>query len=322
MSFVKIMRITVVVLFVAVLAVIGRYFMVRSQDETGIPVKTDEIVQKKVEKREKPEHFEFNGEERSLHVKADKQFIAEDGNYHAEGSVEITFFKEREGQDVILYGGKVIYDKDMTRFRSSDQAKARFKDLLVESILLNYANEEENFWTEEGVRLSSRRLTGTAQKLYYQMKQEILKLQGDVDLQIEPKTETSSTLKVTGRMLDYNEKSKQGKVEGNVQLIYGESRASAEIMKFELFPDGEQIKTLILERDAWASLVAKENESSPSPDQSLLFVQSVKREIEGEEIRMRFFQENSELKEVEAQGETLPGFWQNRQNLFLTAKGN
>jgi lipopolysaccharide export system protein LptA len=304
MSFVKIMRITVVVLFVVVLAVIGRYFMVRSQDETGIPVKTDEIVQKKVEKREKPEHFEFNGEERSLHVKADKQFIAEDGNYHAEGSVEITFFKEREGQDVILYGGKVIYDKDMTRFRSSDQAKARFKDLLVESILLNYANEEENFWTEEGVRLSSRRLTGTAQKLYYQMKQEILKLQGDVDLQIEPKTETSSTLKVTGRMLDYNEKSKQGKVEGNVQLIYGESRASAEIMKFELFPDGEQIKTLILERDAWASLVAKENESSPSPDQSLLFVQSVKREIEGEEIRMRFFQENSELKEVEAQGES------------------
>ncbi len=301
MSFVKIMRITVAVLFVVVLAVIARYFMVRSQEETGVPVKTDEIVQKKVEKREKPEHFEFKGEEKSLHVKADKQFIAEDDNYHAEGSVEIIFFKEREGQDVLLSGGKVIYDKDMTRFRSSDQAKARFKDLLVESVLLNYDNEEENFWTEEGARFSSRRLTGSAQKMYYQMKQEKIKLQGDVHLQIEPKTETSSTLKVTGRMLDYNEKSKQGKIEGDVKLFYGESRATAEIMRFELYPDGEQIKTLILEKNAWASLVVKEKENRPSPDQSPLFVQSVKREIEGEEIRMRFFQENSELQEVEAQ---------------------
>ena len=300
MSFVKVMRIMVVVLFVIVLAVIVRYFLVRSQEETRVPVKTDEIVQKKVEKREKPEHFEFKGEEKSLHVKADKQFVAEDDNYHAEGSVEIIFFKEREGQDVLLSGGKVIYDKDMTRFRSSDQAKARFKDLLVESVLLDYDNEKENFWTEEGVRFSSRRLTGSAQKMYYQMKQEKLKLQGDVRLQIEPKTETSFTLKVTGRMLDYNERSKQGKIEGDVKLCYGESHATAEIMRFELYPDGEQIKNLILEKNAWASLIVKEEENRPSPDQSPLFVQSVKREIEGEEIRMRFFQENSELQEVEA----------------------
>jgi lipopolysaccharide export system protein LptA len=308
MSFVKAMRIMVVVLFVVVLAVIVRYFLVRSQEEIRVPVKTDEIVQKKVEKRENPEHFEFKGEEKSLHVKADKQFIADDGNYRAEGSVEIIFFKEREGQDVLLSGNKVIYDKDMTRFRSSDQAKARFKDLLVESVLLDYDNEKEIFWTEEGVRFSSRRLVGSAQKMHYQMKQEKLKLQGDVRLQIKPKTETSSTLKVTGRMLDYNEKSKQGKIEGDVKLFYGESRATAEIMRFELYPDGEQIKALILEKKAWASLVVKKEENRPSPDQSPLFVQSVKREIEGEEIRMRFFQENSELQEVEAQQDSSSKF--------------
>jgi len=304
MSFIKVMRITVAALLVLVLAVIARYFLVRSQEETRVPVKTDEIIQQKVEKREKPEHFEFKGDEKSLHVKADKQFVAEDNNYHAEGSVEIIFFKEREGQDVFLYGGKVIYDKDMTRFKSSDQAKAKFKDLVVESVFLDYDNKEENFWTEEGVRFSSRRLTGSAQKMYYQMKQEKLTLQGDVRLQIEPKTETSSSLKVTGRRLDYDENSKQGKIEGGVQLFYGESRARAEIMKFELFPDGEQIKTLILEKDAWASLAEKDKERSPSPSQSPLFVQSVKREIEGEVIRMRFFHENSELQEVEARGDS------------------
>jgi lipopolysaccharide export system protein LptA len=304
MSFVKIMRITVGVLFVAVLVMIVRYFVIRSQEETHVPAKSDEIIQKKVEKREKPEHFEFKGEERSLHVKADKQYIAEDGNYHAEGSVEIVFFKEREGQDILLSGGNVIYDKDMTRFTSSDQAKARFKDLLVESDILDYDNEKENFWTEEGVRISSRRLTGSAQKMDYWLKQERVKLQGDVLLQIKPKNETSSTLQVTGGMLDYNEHSKQGKMEGDVQLFHGESRAEAEIMRFELFPDGEQLKALILENNAWASLVDENKENETSPDQSLLFVQSMKREIEGEEIRMRFFQENSELREVEASGQS------------------
>ncbi len=304
MSFVKIMRITVGVLFVAVLVMIVRYFVVRSQEETHVPAKSDEIAQKKVEKREKPEHFEFKGGERSLHVKADKQYIAEDDNYHAEGSVEIIFFKEREGQDILLSGGKVIYDKDMTRFTSSDQAKARFKDLLVESDILDYDNEEENFWTEDGVRISSRRLTGSAQKMDYRMRQERVTLQGDVRLQVKSKNETSPTLKVTGGMLDYNEHSKQGKMEGDVQLFYGESRAEAEIMKFELFPDGEQLKTLILENNAWALLIKEDKENKTSPDQSLLFVQSVKREIEGEEIRMQFFQENSELQEVEARGKS------------------
>lgn len=288
----------------AVLVIIVRYFVVRSQEETHVPAKSDELIQKKVEKREKPEHFEFKGDEKSLHVKADKQYIAEDDRYHAEGSVEIIFFKERDGQDVLLSGGKVVYDKDMTRFTSSDKAKARFKDLLVESDILDYDNEKENFRTEEGVRISSRRLTGSAQKMHYGMKQKKVKLEGDVRLQIKPKNETSSTLIVTGGMLDYDEQSKKGKMEGEVRLYYGESRAEAETMEFELFPDGEQLKALILEKNARALLVEEDGQNKTSPDQSLLFVQSVKREIEGEEIRMRFFQENSELQDVEASGKS------------------
>lgn len=307
MSFVKAMRITVAVLLGLVLVSIVGYFLIRLQREDRVSVKTETVTRQMIEKREKPDHSEFKGNEKILNVKADEQFIGEDNNYHAEGNVEMIFFKEREGQDVFLYGGRVIYDKDMTWFESTNQAKAKFKDLVVESILLNFDNKKEILRTDKGVLIISRRLTGSAQKMDYWMEQKKLSLQGEVRLQIEPKNKDSSLLIVRGKRLDYDEISQQGKIEGDVQLFYGESRASAEIMEFELFPDGEQIKTLILKKNAWALLEAEgegggEEESRSSQGKSLLFARSVRREIEGKEIRLRFFQEISGLQEVEAIG--------------------
>ena len=307
MSFVKAMRITVAVLLGLVLVSIVGYFLIRLQKEDRVPVKTEKVTRQTIEKREKPDHSEFKGNEKVLNVKADEQFIGEDNNYHAEGNVEMIFFKEREGQDVFLYGGRVIYDKDMTWFESTNQAKAKFKDLVVESILLNFDNKKEILRTDKGVLITSRRLTASAQKMDYRMKEKKLSLQGEVRLQIEPKNKDSSLLIVRGKRLDYDEISQQGKIEGDVQLFYGESRASAEIMEFELFPDGEQIKTLILKKNAWALLEAEgegggEEESRSSQGESLLFARSVRREIEGKEIRLRFFQEISGLQEVKAIG--------------------
>jgi len=304
MSFVKTMRITVAVSLGLVLILIVGYFLIRLQREDRVPVKTDEVTQQKIEKREKPDHSEFNGNEKILNVKADEQFMGEDNNYHAEGNVEIIFFKERDGQDIFLYGGRVIYDKDMTWFESTNQAKAKFKDLVVESILLNFDNKNEICKTDKGVRFTSRRLTGSAQNMDYLMDKKKLRLEGEVRLQIEPKNKDSSLLNVIGKRLDYDEISQKGKIEGDVQLLYGESRASADIMEFELYPEGEQIKTVILKKNAWASLIGDggEEESHPSQGQSLLFSRSERREIEGKEIRLRFFQEISGLQEVEAIG--------------------
>jgi hypothetical protein len=169
MSFIKAMRITVAVLLGLVLVSIVGYFLIRVQREDRVPVKTETVTRQMIEKREKPDHSEFKGNEKILNVKADEQFIGEDNNYHAEGNVEMIFFKEREGQDVFLYGGRVIYDKDMTWFESTNQAKAKFKDLVVESILLNFDNKKEILRTDKGVLLISRRLTGSAQKIGYWM---------------------------------------------------------------------------------------------------------------------------------------------------------
>ncbi|MCK4759034.1 MAG: hypothetical protein KAT69_03250 [Candidatus Aminicenantes bacterium] len=302
MGFIKALRITVAVLLVLVLAVIVRHFLTRSSGGVRVPVQSDDITQKNIEKKEKVELVEYKMEDESLHVKADKHYMGEDRDYHAEGNVEIVFVKEREGKDVILYGNKVVYDKDMTRFVSSGQGRVKFKDLVVESVLLNYDNKREIFSTEKGVSFFSQRLRGSAQKMTYQMGQERLILQENVRLQILPRDESSPSLEVTGKKLDYSEKNKKGKIEGGVELFRGESRASAEIMKFEMYPDGEQIKSLILEKGAWASLAEGEGESRPLEKQSPLFDQSARREIEGKEITFKFFQDPSVLQEVEARG--------------------
>lgn len=302
MGFIKALRITVAVLLVLVLAVIVRHFLTRSSGGVRVPVQSDDITQKNIEKKEKVELVEYKMEDESLHVKADKHYMGEDRDYHAEGNVEIVFVKEREGKDVILYGNKVVYDKDMTRFVSSGQGRVKFKDLVVESVLLNYDNKREIFSTEKGVSFFSQRLRGSAQKMTYQMGQERLRLQENVRLRILPRDESSPSLEVTGKKLDYSEKNKKGKIEGGVELFRGESRASAEIMKFEMYPDGEQIKSLILEKGAWASLAEGEGESRPLEKQSPLFDQSARREIEGKEITFKFFQDPSVLQEVEARG--------------------
>lgn len=302
MGFIKALRITVAVLLVLVLAVIVRHFLTRSSGGVRVPVQSDDITQKNIEKKEKVELVEYKMEDESLHVKADKHYMGEDRDYHAEGNVEIVFVKEREGKDVILYGNKVVYDKDMTRFVSSGQGRVKFKDLVVESVLLNYDNKREIFGTEKGVSFFSQRLRGSAQKMTYQMGQERLRLQENVRLRILPRDESSPSLEVTGEKLDYSEKNKKGKIEGGVELFRGESRASAEIMKFEMYPDGEQIKSLILEKGAWASLAEGEGESRPLEKQSPLFDQSARREIEGKEITFKFFQDPSVLQEVEARG--------------------
>ena len=302
MGFIKALRIAVAVLLVLVLAAIVGYFLVRSSGGVRIPVQSDDITQKAVEKKEKVELVEYKMEDESLHVKADEHYLGDDKDYHAEGNVEIVFVKEREGKDVVLYGSKVVYDKDMTRFVSSGQGRAKFKDLVVESVLLNYDNKREIFSTEEGVSFFSQKLAGSGQKMTYRMKQERLRLQGNVRLLLIPKDQSSPSLEVTGRKLDYSEKNKKGKIEGGVELFRGESRASAEIVEFEMYPDGEQIKSLILKKNAWASIAEGEGASRHSEKQSPLFDQSAKREIEGKEITLKFFQDPSVLQEVEARG--------------------
>lgn len=302
MGFQKTMKIAVAVLLLVVLAAIVRHFLVSSHGEALVPAKKEEINPRKIEKKERGEYIEWKGAEEHVKAKADRHFAGEDDKYYLEGHVGVVFFKRREGKDVFLNGDRVSHDKDWNQIISSGQAEARFKDLTIESILLDYDNKEEVFRTDRGILFSSPRLEGSARNMVYRMKQERLQLAENVRLRIKPKRKTSVPLEVWGKRLDYEEKTKKGQVEGGVQLFHGESQASAEVVRFELTPDGEQIKILILEKNARAYLVAEEKETEDSQDDSSFFVRSARRDLEAREITLTFFEEISELHGVRAKG--------------------
>lgn len=282
-------RVTIAVVLLIILSIITRYFISHSRKQLEIPIVPKELTQHKIEKREQIEHFEFKGEKGRFQVRGDRHYAGEDDNYYLEGKVEIIDFGKRKEQDTFLYGDKVIYDKEWNHFLLSGQVKVKYKDAIIKAVLLYYDSEKELFSSDKGVSFSSPRITGSAQKMVYSMKQERVRLQGSIHLEMKPKLETSFPLIVKGNTFDYSRKSKKGVMEGDVRLFHGKSQASAESSNFELFPDEEQMKSLFLKGKAKASLIQEEKKNE-------------ERKIEAEKIRVEAFQNLSKIQSVEAEG--------------------
>jgi lipopolysaccharide transport protein LptA len=302
MNIPKIMRAGIIILLVILLAIIVRYFIVRSLRKPQIPAKTDDLTQQKIEKKDKVVHFEIKGGEESVRFKADKHYVGEDNNYHAEGNVEIVFLKKREGKDVFIYGSEVVYDKDWNHFVLSGQGKVKYEDLVIESVLLNYDNKKELFSTAKGVSFSSEGFSGTAQKLDYLMEQEKLRLQENVNLRLRPNIETSFPVIAEGKRLEYSRKNRKGVMDGGVRLFHGESRATASNLSFELSEDEDNLRTLVLRGKARAIIREEEKKEIFSSRQSSPFSQSTMREVKAEEIEIRTFPVLQKVQALEASG--------------------
>jgi lipopolysaccharide transport protein LptA len=303
MNIPKIMRAGIIILLIILLAIIVRYFTIRSLRKPQVPLKTDDLTQQKIEKKDKVVHFEIKGGEESVRFKADKHYVGEDKNYHAEGNVEIIFLKKREGKDVFIYGNEVVYDKDWNHFVLSGQGKVKYEDLVIESVSLHYDNKRELFSTAKGVSFSSEGFSGTAQRLDYLMEQEKLHLQENVHLRLRPNLETSLPLIAQGKRLEYSRKSRQGMMDGGVRLFHGESRATASNLKFDLSADEENIRTLVLKGKAKALIREEEEENISSSGRPSSFSQSAMREVEAEEIELRAFPDFQKVQAVEASGD-------------------
>jgi lipopolysaccharide transport protein LptA len=303
MNIPKIMRAGIIILLIILLAIIVRYFTIRSLRKPQVPLKTDDLTQQKIEKKDKVVHFEIKGGEESVRFKADKHYVGEDKNYHAEGNVEIIFLKKREGKDVFIYGNEVVYDKDWNHFVLSGQGKVKYEDLVIESVSLHYDNKRELFSTAKGVSFSSEGFSGTAQRLDYLMEQEKLQLQENVHLRLRPNLETSLPLIAQGKRLEYSRKSRQGMMDGGVRLFHGESRATASNLKFDLSADEENIRTLVLKGKAKALIREEEEENISSSRRPSSFSQSAMREVEAEEIELRAFPDFQKVQAVEAHGD-------------------
>jgi len=302
LSFTRIFRIGAVVLLLFVLAIIFIYFVKRSRRESQPPVEAPQITQSKIEKKDYVEHLEFKGEKGNLQVRAKKHFVDDENWNHLKGDVEVIFFKKREGKDLFIYGDEVIYDKEWNHFRLSGRVRVKFKDMMVKTVLLNYDRKKDSFRSDKGVHVSSKKLQGFAQKVIYFVDQERVELEGKINLEIKPNIETAFPLIARGKRLDYSQKERWGTMEGDVRLFHGESRGSADFLRFDLSPDGENIKTVLLKGKVKAILVNQGEENDSSSGQSSFFDQCVKREVRADEVELQAFQDISEVQAVKAKG--------------------
>jgi lipopolysaccharide transport protein LptA len=280
-------RFSIAAFFLVVLAVILNNFITQSRRQPKIPVKSDEITPQKIEKREKVEYLEVEGEKGKIQLRADKHYAGEDGLYHVEGSVEVVFPKRREGKDILLFGDEAVYDKEGTHLLTTGKVRIEHKDLVIESTSLHYETEKELFRCDEGINFSSDRASGHAQRMTYSLQEEKIVLEEKVHLEMKRNEESSLPLIVEANKFEYSRKTKRGTLEGDIRLFHGKSEAYAKFLSFELSSDEEQFKTLFLRGSARASLIEEETENET-------------REIEAEEITLIAFPDIPEIREIQA----------------------
>lgn len=254
-----------------------------------MPQISEEIVKQKIEKREKIEHFEAEGQKDKHQIRADSHYIGEDDLYHLKGNVKITLFKKREGKDVFLTGDEVTYDKEQIHFIMRGRVKIQFEDLTFETIYVEYNSDDEVFKSDKTVQFTSKRLKGSAQNVIYSLKTEKLELWENITFEILPKIETSYAVKIQGYRFEYFRDEKRGILQGEGRFFHGQSQASADLLEFELFENEEQIKTLFLEGHSKAFLVDEEKQEET-------------RIIEAEKIRLEVFTDQAGIKFVSAEG--------------------
>lgn len=284
------LKISIAGLFLVILIAISISFITRSQKKLKIPRLSESIVQQKIEKREKIEHIETEGQFQKHEMKADRHYIGEDDHYHLEGNVRIVLYKKREGSDIFISGSEVVYDKDQIQFGIRGEVEIRHEDLKIKAESLEYNAEEERFKSDEGVHFTSPKLKGKAQNLSYSLKEKRLTLWEKASLEFMPEDTSSLPVSIQGDRIDYLKDQKLCVMEGNGRFFRGESHSAADYLKVELFEDEQNIKSLYLKGNAQAYLEDEENGNSQV------------RMISADEINLFAFFDQPKIRSIEASG--------------------
>ncbi len=294
--------ISVGVLFV-VLAAISISFLTRSRRQVKVPEIAKELEAQKIDKKEQVEYREMKRDQESSEVLADRHYIGEDNLYHLEGNVKISFFNRSEGEDIVLRGDSIIHDAEQTYFGLRGKATVEFKDLVVESSVLEYDAKKNVFRSDNTVRFHSEAITGSAQNCTYFMEKKKTELRGKVHLEIQPNQEMPVPLEIDTEYLEYYDGRGLGRADGGVELFHGKSRATANLLEFELAASREQIKSLFLKGMVRISLVDEFKKVEPFSGQKTLVLHGDNCLIRASAILIKGFVDSPQIQRLEANGD-------------------
>jgi lipopolysaccharide transport protein LptA len=280
---------------------ISWYFVSHRRRTPLAPLKVEDISPQKVERQEGIEHYDFRGE-RVIRAKAARYYAGVNGRYYLEGNVEIRDSGEKGKPEVFISGDKANHDKDWTEAFLEGKAKLKYGDLTVESASFSYhkSQDAEMLSTDKGAVFSSPKLSGKADKLVYSFKEEAVRLEGDVELQLADETKSSSPLVMKADVFIYSRRDKKGSATGKASFSQAENHGEAESLDFELTADEQYLRNILLKGNVKAFLVEEEREGSPGG--TLLLARAKQREISADEINLRAFLKMPKIQVLEARG--------------------
>ncbi len=299
MPLTRILRVSVALTLAAVVLVIIWYFLSHRRMPSVVPPKVEEITTEKVERQEGIEHFEYRGE-RTIQVKAARHFAGDDNSNHLEGNVEIRQIGKEGGEEILLFGQKVSYDKDWTDASIEGQARLKYGRLTVESDFFTYHDSTGILATDKGVRFFSPRLAGTAARMTYSFKDDFLSLEGQVEIRLADDSESPSPFIAAGEVFTYSRPLKTGDARGNVTFSWDQSSGRCEALRFMLTEDEQYVSQVFLTGDVKVDLV--EEAAAPTPGKGLLLAAAKTREIKADEVSLRAFLNMHKIHAVEARG--------------------
>jgi lipopolysaccharide transport protein LptA len=295
----KALRGGLIAVFVFVIFIISWYFISHRRPAAVPPLKVEDITPQKVEKQEGIEHFDFRGE-RVIQAKAARYYAGEDNLYYLEGNVWIRI-QEKGKEEIVISGNKARHDRDWAEVFLEGKAKLQYGDLTVESVSFSYQKSPDDLLsTDKGVAFSSPKLSGKAVKLIYSFKEDSIRLEGDVELELSDKAENSSPLVMNGDIFTYCRRDKKGSATGNVSFSLGESQGQAESVDFALTRDERYFRNLLLKGSAKAYLVEEGGPDSPGGD--ILLAKARQREITADEINLVAFENMPKIRALKAEG--------------------
>ncbi|UCE41934.1 MAG: hypothetical protein JSV17_02845 [Candidatus Aminicenantes bacterium] len=297
------LRIISVGVFFIVLIAIGISFLMRSKRQVQIPEIAIKLDEQKIDKKEQVEFREMKKDKEYSAVTADRHYIGKDNLYHLEGNVKISFFDRSEGEDIILRGEEIIHDSEWSYFWLRGGATVEFKDLVLVSSVLEYDAEKSVFKSEMDIRFSSEKISGSAQRCEYFLREKKAELSGNVHLDLRTGNETSAPLEIDTEYFEYYTGKGRGKAEGRVELTHGKSNATSGFMEFMLSASREQIKSLFLKEGVKISLVDEFKKVDSQPDQTALVLHGDKCLMEAGEILIKGFVDLPQVQRLEATGE-------------------
>ncbi|MGB7294344.1 MAG: LptA/OstA family protein [Candidatus Aminicenantales bacterium] len=292
-------RIVVAAGLVVVITIILWYFISHRRPRTVVSQKTEDIPAKKVERQEGIEHLDFKGD-RIIQAKAQRHYAGENGRYFLEGDVLIRDLGKEEGEEIVLSGEKVSYDKEWREAFLEGKAIIQYRGFTFESSAFAYLRGKEILATDKAVVFSSREISGKAGRMSYSFRKESLRLEEEVELRLTKETAGETPLVTRGDTVTFQRRRRRGVVEGNATFSFGRSHGRADVLPFEVTADEQFARRFSLRGNAQATLI---EEGEPAADSGSNARQE--REISADEIDLRLFEDMHKINQVDARNRCL-----------------